>query len=620
MTGKNYIIALFVLFLIAFLSNSCEYEPHKVFYRAVYEDVPPPEVQVVEMFIESDTVFLYSDKKIRFKFVSSDQEIEAVRFVIDDVEKYIVSSNTGIFTLVYNSLTYGIHTLDLEVYTAKGSGSIAEQLGLEGYVFTKTWVLDVVDYMGNINNTITSTVKNGLLNLTWARYRGSDFSEYILNKSGYSAEIIKLSSNHYIDRSYVGEFAMYDVKVSTADGLLLPWGNLLLGGDLPRLYFSVSDNNLYTVKWNRSKYFGAIDTFKMNISNDFRSSYSTYYTTGNPEDTVCNISPAYFGDIISLKLRVIPKNSIQYNPENYYLFESYLSDIRPGFQFSMVNGQVIQDIRQVSKDEFLCIAGYNNLIKYSVSQRRISGHYYFTDCLDNEIYSLSASASGRFLTIYGNCNKDVMLANSGNFNNNNVRDLKSLIGDFYLPYIPVSDSGTVLVDSINKGFFLYDHPAGSVLTYYQKENFKTSGLAISANGKYIILKDDSLRLVQYSDSQFINIRSFSRDSPPAFFEFHGEFPDRLVIWEENEFSVKQCADFSDVYRFGLIDSRILDIDYFNNRMLTWSAGHLFVRSLNDGTLINDIPLIIDPTSDGKACYLVNNAIVSINGVLYFIEE
>ncbi|HBE43298.1 MAG TPA: hypothetical protein DDW27_19280 [Bacteroidales bacterium] len=620
MARGKYLEVLFNLFLIAFLSNSCEYGPHKVFYPDVDEDVPPPEVQVVEMFMESDTLFLYSDKEIRFKFVSTDQEIKAVRFVIDGFEKYIVSSNTGIFTLVYNSLTYGIHTLNLEVYTAKGSGSIAEQLGLEGYVFTKTWVLDVVDYMGNINNTITSTGKNGLLNLTWDHYRGSDFREYILNKSGYTTEIIKLSSNHYIDSSYVGEFAIYDVKVSTENGLLLPWGNLLLGGDLPGLYFRVSDNNLYTVKWGRSKYFGAIDTFKLYISNDFRSSYSTYYTTGNPEDTVCNISSAYFGDIISLKIRVIPKKSLQYNPANYYLFESYLSDIRPGFQFSMVNGQVIQDIRQVSKDEFICIAGYNNLIRYSVSQRRISEHYYFTGCIINDFFSLSASASGRFLTIYGNCNKDIMLANSGNFKNNNMRDLKSLIGDFYLPYIPVSDSGTVLVDSINRGFFLYDYSAGSVLTYYKKENFKASGLAISANGKYSILKDDSLRLVQYSNSQFINKRSFSKDSPPAFFEFHGEYPDWLVIWEENEFAVKQCADFSDVYVFGLTDTRILDIDYFNNRMLTWSAGHLFVRSLNDGTLINDIPLIIDPTSDGKACYIVNNAIVSLNGVLYFIEE
>ncbi len=227
MAAKNYIKALFFLFLIAFLSNSCEFEPHKVYERTVIENVSAPEIQIIELNLEYDTIFLYGSKQIRFNFLSSDQDILAVRFTIDNAEKYLVKSNEGTFYLDYGMAVNGIHSLVLEVYTEAGSGSIAEHLGMEGFVFSKSWVLYIDE---NYYHNVQSTINDGFLKLYWNRYRGYDFREYIIRRTGWNfdIEVGKTTSAFFIDNSYVGEQARYDVEVLTTGGTIIPWGFLEL--------------------------------------------------------------------------------------------------------------------------------------------------------------------------------------------------------------------------------------------------------------------------------------------------------------------------------------------------------------------------------------------------------
>ncbi len=41
---------------------------------------------------------------------------------------------------------------------------------------------------------------------------------------------------------------------------------------------------------------------------------------------------------------------------------------------------------------------------------------------------------------------------------------------------------------------------------------------------------------------------------------------------------------------------LLDIDYMAGEILTFAYGHLYIRSLSDGTLIKDVPTNINPWS------------------------
>lgn len=619
MSYKNSGTKYLLLLLAFFLFNTCEYEPRKVYEREVNENVSPPEISVVELNLEYDTIFCYAQKEIHFSFTSSNQEIMAVRFTIDNEEQFVVDSDHGIYNLDYRIFTNGIHSLTLEVYTGSGSGSIAEKLGLEGFLFSKSWVI-VIDQ--NYSFNVKSTVNDGLLKLFWNRYRGYDFSEYVVyRETGWNVrtEISRGKANYFIDSSYVGEKARYDVEVSYGDSQTLQWGFLELEKDLPKLHLAESETNEYVISWDKTKYYGAVDTFNLLLSTNYGGSYSKIKAIQDPEDTLHVLTTSSFGSRIDLILRIKPKKGIFYNQGNFSLFESYLENLTLGFHFGTRNKN-ISDLEQVSSDEFVYLSGCDSVIRYSVSAKRISEKYSYqpSGCSMCNFSRIKVSASGKYITSYVDCTNDVLLANSLDFTNRKIRNLTFLTG-WYLPEIPVSDGGVMVVNNINGGFYLYNFLTDSTVAFYNKDVFTAQGLSISKNGNYIFLLHDSLRLVHYENSRFTNIWSHSRYAEPKFYEFEGVNSDRMVFWDGTTFFSKQCSDFSTVNEFPLTDELILDIDYYNNRILTYSEGYLNIRSLTDGSLHKTVRYNLYPGYWYNACYLVNNAIISMQGVIYFFD-
>lgn len=620
MSFKNSGIRSLFLMLVFFLFNTCEYENRKVYEREVDENVSPPEISVIELNIDHDTIFCYAQREIRFRFASNDQDIMAVRFTVDNEQQYIADSDHGIYNLDSWNFTNGIHSLTMEVYTGSGSGSIAEKLGMEGFLFSKSWVL-VIDE--NYSSNIKSAVKDGLLNLSWNRYRGYDFSDYVVYREtgwGGRTEIARVKANHFIDSSYVGEGTRYSVEVFYGNSHKLPWGFLNLEKDLPNLHLFVSETNEYAVNWDKAIYYGAVDTFSLLLRTNYDAYYSKVKTTQNPEDTFHVLTTASFGNKIDLKLRLKPKKGIFYTQDNFLLFESYLVNLILGHHFGSVNNTIF-DLAQVSGDEFVYISGCDSLVRYSVSDRRILERYGYqpSGCSMCNFTRIKFSASGQYITSYVDCTSDVLLANSLDFSTRKIRDLKSLTGSMYVPPIPVSDNGIMIANNSNGGFYLYNFMTDSTLAFYNKDGATAQGLSISKNGNYIFLLHDSLRLVRYENSLFTNVWSHSRFSEPKFYEFDGVNSDRMVLWNGTTFFSKRCSDFSTLNEFPLADELILDIDYYNNRILSYSAGYLNIRSLVNGALYKTVRYSLYPGYWYNACYLVNNAIISMQGVIYFFE-
>jgi len=600
------------------LLYACEYEPHKIYERVVDENVSPPEIQAVELNLDYDTIYLYAQKEIHFSFLSDNQKILAVRFTIDGTEQYLVNSNSGTFTLDYRMFNNGLHSLVLEVYTASGSGSIAEHLGAEGFLFSKSWVI-VIDR--DHSSGMRSDVSNGYLTLSWNRYHGYDIKEYTLyrwTQWNIRNEIARTNSCSFTDSTYVGEGTRYEVEVSTNKGGSLSWCMLELANELPKLTFFVSETNDNIIAWNKSKYYSAVDTFKLATSSGYSGIYTEVKSTRNPDDTTY-ITTALFGDNISLKLKLVPRNNILYSPSNYPRFESSLNTLL-GFSFKPGVANYYH-ITQVSKDEFVYILNCDSLVRYSVSEKRVVERlgYKTNGCSMCNFVSFDVSASGKYLTTHVDCTQDVMLTNSGNLGNKIIRNLDYLSEQNQFTRIPASDVSTIILNKGNEGFYIYNFTGSSSLGFYKNKTGDGQGLAISMNGDYIFLKDDSLRLVYFDNTGFRNIWSQSRYNELKFCGFDGVNSDRFVIWDGSMFSFKHCSDFSTIYEFSLTDNLILSIDYHNQEMLTYVIGHLYVRSLTDGTLVKDIPTHLDPTNWFYSCILVNHAVICLAGIIYFIK-
>ncbi len=608
-----------LLVLLLFL-YSCEFEPSEVYNRKVNRDVPAPQIQVVELNLDTDTIFLYNSLEIKFEFQSSNQAITGVNFLLDGVSVGTVYSASGTFTLQTGQIAKGMHDLDIEVYTGAGTGSLADVLGVEGYVASQSWKLVMQDYY---YPEISKSIENGFLHLTWNKYNASNFKEYVIYKASPimgETEIKRVNTNEFTDSSYVGEWAYYYMRVITRDDITFSTNAFFIDSDLPVLSYSVEDSNRYMVRWSKSKFYNAVDTFT--VRQGPSSNYSItekVKATRDPNDTLYQVSGAAFGDNLNFTLRLVPKKTnVVFVPGAYWQFESTTTGTL-GFDFKKYM-DVFPYIFQVKKDEFVY---YNceRVTRYSLSQRREmeTMTYEPTGCSTCRFVLTRGSNSGKYLTSFVDCNRDILFANGKDLNSYSVHKLQNITNGSHMP-MAVSDTGTAIIQNIDGGLNLYDLSASTPLAYYKK-NYRgdyAEGVKISSNGEYFFVQADTLRLVHFKNNQFTDAWKQPYPNNIKFYEFDPFHPERVIFWNGSRLSVKSCSDLSVVNEYDLNDEGLLDIDYYNDEMLTCTKGHLLVRSFSDGTLLKDIPVNFDPMNWAEACYLVDHTIVYGRGLLYFI--
>lgn len=607
------VIALTALFTVLFIS--CEYEPKGVFNQPVDKDIAPPQIQVVELNLESDNIYLYTGMNVKFLFNTDNQKIKATRFLIDGIVKGIINSNKGEFYIWAADLAEGYHELVIEIYTESGTGSIADKIGAEAFVALKSWSL----YMDkSFHPEVKAIPINGLLNITWTPYRATNFKEYVVYRHDdmwAEKEISRSLSNEYVDGTYVGEGGSYIIKVLTSDDSYFILGYLNLRPEIPKINFYSDSANLVKIKWSRGKYYNAVDSFVVFMGNSGYD-YKRVNATNKISDTVYKTTAACFGDQLYFKLRVVPRKvNLKYVPREYSQFESWVYD---KLGYKLRESPRFMEMTPVTNDEFIYISAHDSLVRYSVTQRKIVekiGHktpnYYCSEFL-----SLSVSPSGNYTTSRIGCNMDVLFTLSNNLNSYSPINPENLFGRS-TSAIPVSDIGTGLFSDYNEHIYIYDFISSTVIGTYTSNFPFPLGLKISSNGDYFFEKGDSLRLVGFKNQLFKTIWKVSNSNSVLLYEFNPVNSNQVIFVNGNTLSVKQCDNLSTVNQITLTD-KLLDIDYYKNEILTYKTGHLLVRSFTNGSLIKDIPINFIPVDFGdKKCFLINHTIITGDGLLYY---
>lgn len=624
MTYKNLFSGIPFLLLFTFLLFSCEFETDRVYYRAVDRDVKAPEVSVVDLDLDNDTIYLFYGRNIPFRFISNNQPVESVKIIVDGTETQAFTSGEGVFLLDHYRLEEGQHTLKLELITSSGTNSIADILGAEGYIFSKSWVLYVVK---DFNDKHETRVKNGCLSFSWKKYPAGDFREYVVyREKNYfeKIEVCRTTSTEFTDCSYVGEGGKYYVEVLKKDGSFFDWGwgYAELKTELPELSFVCDRGNFCTIKWTKSKYYNAIKKTYVGIERRTDPDFTRIKETENPYDTTCLTPPGFnFGETINIKIHLEPENNVMYFPDNYSRYDIQLNGLKVGYNF-LPPFAICYALKQTSADEFIYTESCDSLVRFSVASLKPAEKFTYETsyCSMCKFLNFQVSASGKFLTTFIGCNYDLLLAETDSPGRNrryNLRDISSPNG---YSSVPVSDAGTGIVTHKQSGFYVYDFNTSEVIGYYNREIYGATGLAISSSGKYIFLKDDRFRLVSFENSRFTPVWEYPGYDAPKFYCFHGTDPEKLIIWDGSVLSVRNCPDFSLIRDIPLTDEMILSIDFFSNEMLSYSGGHLFVRSLYDGSLVGDVPVDTGGGEFYKSCRLINHAIVSTTGVIYFVKQ
>jgi hypothetical protein len=247
-----------LMFFTLLVLSSCEYDTDKIYDRDVEKNPTAPDIEITELHIGGDTVFVYGSTNFNFSFKSSNQEIIGVGFSVDGADSVFVQSESGQFRYRTGFLSSGNHLLKMDLITHSGSSSIADLLGYEGYLFTKTWIIIVLN---NYYSYVNEEVINGYLRLSFPRYKNADFKEYEISRFiSNSYEVVgRLTIPEFTDSTYVGEGGSYKIYVNTVSEDILYWGEANINSVLPAPRFYGTSDSGYFISWNRCKYFNAVE-------------------------------------------------------------------------------------------------------------------------------------------------------------------------------------------------------------------------------------------------------------------------------------------------------------------------------------------------------------------------
>lgn len=606
---KNYHYYLIFL-VVTFFVGSCTYESDDYYSPPVNPNPVSPDLQIVSLHLDADTVYIYWDEDVEFEFKTDNQQINGVKFILDGKEYYRKYNNSGSFSFTYLFLSNGIHRLVLEVYTETGSGSLADELGYEQFVFSKEWVIEV---NRNTYSELTSYPENGFLKLAWSTYKSPDFVEYRITREGtpFGFEVGRTTNTFFIDSSYVGEGELYYIEVTKANEAARFWGTIPVQSGRPLLSFSANQENEYRLHWTKTKYYNAIEAIE--IYNESRQSPRFELITSVPSigDTVHLITNAQFGDDKEFTIHLKPRY-------NHYLYSSDPSHFEYAHRYYIGYGALgFSDVYPAGETDYLIGTNTHSYIhRYSTETFEIEE----TRNYPGGFKYLQVSKNGTYLSAYVGQNRDVYWGPTADLSSNKVTDLRYLTGNNYAPPILLSDVGTALISSINTtnvAFYVYDFNEDAVIgSFIRNGNSGLYGYQFSPNGDYIFYIQHEMKLLHFSNGVFTEM-PFSQGSA-TFHEFMADEPGHFVRWESGVFYIKKCADFSTVYQFPLSDDMIVDIDYYQDQILTYTDGHLYVRSLIDGSLLYDIPYNNSPTYYNK-CTLLNNTILHQAGVFYLLK-
>lgn len=591
--------SLFLLFL-SLLVQSCVWDTDELYENPV-KAVVVPEISVVTLDLTEDTVFLYYDRSITFQYRSSDQAIQLVRFSMDGVGMDSVAGDSGVFELKM-SLGVGLHSLKMEMYTYSGSGSLADQLGGESIYFTKRWVVSV---LSNTNRPLTYKYSNGFLNLVGVEYKGTNLKEYVLAKENEyrSLKTIARGPKPILpDSCFLGEGGYYYMQVLTTDGRLMEIGRLWVPADpiLPKQ--ELAPGNKLVMRWNKPKYYNSIRRFLTYHNNEIQAELTSM------EDTVYPLK-FVFGQTGTFRLNATSKyKNINVNVGEYTY--DYTANYNVGTSYNNYNYNNITPT-QVSADEFVYISNYVTFGRYSLTTKALTRSLNYPYGRSTVSY-VTVSSTGKTMCAMINNEYAVI-----NLETMTVLAHRSLAAELVTSSLlcPVSDAATVLVAKPSGGCSVIDMVTGNTLCSISGANVK--GLKISADGSYLLVQSDLIRLYHLVNGTLEIVSSWTA-SPTGnpFCDFDPTDPSRYIYWDRTTLSVYKNQDGSLQQSYPLSGSYFQSIDRFTNEMLIYSSNHMKVYDYHSGSLLYDIPYALNEYNTLYNCILVNGNIVGKSGIYY----
>ena len=561
-----------VLFLVMLVLVSCEYEPSGEFSRDVRQPGEGPPIWI-DLAVEGDTIYTHPDGTLSFMFSAVENKIHRFEVCVN-YKCEIIPYFNGSFNIGKFDVKPGTHSLTVKIFTSTGTGSMADGLGVEAFLYSKRFTLVILEWSSQWSGNLFVKPDQGSLKLSWDRYNGANFQEYILTKrtdwsSLHLATITNLGRTTFIDSAFIGGNASYKVEVVTRDDRQTT-NEFIYEGTLPKLYIIEVRNNLLTLAWDRPRYFNNIEKYEI-------------YKPGGNYELLAEFTDLNDTSVVLDNLRFPEEYEFLFLPVPKYFEADLLRDIRIqdrylgsrawgfiGEKFS--KGTIVNALG----DYFYFPAG-DYIYEYNYIEDRATR----TIQLTSSHSEWAVSASRKFILVADN-RRSVLLYD---FARRKSYSLDQFTDGFNMVSAPaISDNGIGVMRLHNFGsdgnILVYDFVNDRKIFQGPLGEGLTSSLKISADGKYMCRNLNTVYQVQ--DNTILHMPEISNLlASSTDFEFHPADPELFVYKNQDYLFFKNITDLSTAFSCQMAPHSFLyNIDYNANKFLAYSDGMLRLYDLN----------------------------------------
>ncbi len=487
-----HFLAILSLLLIFY---SCEYSPSEIPLTVVKEPTDPPSISV-NLTPEMDTLKLFTSANITYVVDVGTHEIYDLKFLMDGKEMSNVNSNAkGSYytTIPTYSFDDGLHELKIRTYTSTNSGSIADKVGAEQFLYELSWPVYInKKARDQMKFTNLQAVPDGI-KLSWFKYDYADFQRYEVGRSslipGYNKELVNTTNPYltsFVDKTYIeGDYVTYSL-MAYVDGLAMDSRSYV--EEIKRPKVTIKPDRTVDVSWTPSKY-------SQNVKSCFlKTSVPTF---GYPEEhevsdlaqtTASFNKKVGFGGNYGMQLRYVPKGY-----DGYYSY-----DVKGG----LTNFALGDSIPSFERGFF--IYGTNSLLlynngkfsKYNYSTGQSSDSFSITPIETVYQHLMVSSISGSLFGYFQN--QEFFVRRSNDWSLLNKIDIGSI--DNFNPNgnnISISDDGKVAVIDIYNNLQIFDFKTGTKIPGPKFESpFVPVQAILAPDGKTI-----SVRVTNYMEQK-----------------------------------------------------------------------------------------------------------------------
>jgi len=584
----------FFIFIIVFFS-SCIYESRDIYENPVNTHPTAPQITNLELNVNSDTLWVYGNQKLKYHFKSSNekQDILGLKIYMDGVICDSVMSDNGEFNILQSALSEGIHQMNILLYTKSGTGSIADRLNAESILLTKKWVV-MADYS---KKNVTSSIENGYLKLHWERYKNLDLKSYKIQYSG------ETKNDYYVDSLYYGAQRTFNVTVEKTNGDIITWGSLVVAENIAKPELKISADNTYYITWHKSPYYNSIKyRYEFHNSDDGSPAYGDYgFKNGN--DTIY-VGSLHFSDYFNFSLYTVPKKLNEYTNDYMMCPRGYI------LQYAGEPTNILDNTSYTSADTLTAFYT-KNVYKYLVSGETV----YDEPIIQGSSFGtghLQISARGKFLLgkYYDSSGSGMRYfaknLSSGKVSRMNFVDPNYTIVDTRYD-LNISDNGLGIFKLSTK-VFIYDFVNNIEIASKTFASATDNGASfkISPDGKHYIalISSQPMLLDVYKINGASLEKMYSLESGTTKYQFNPIDPNIITAIKDKTLSVIQCEPYALLRKIEFASDEVfMNIDYFTNEILTINANQFIIRSLSSGNLIKRI------TKRQEQYYLYDNFIL-----------